>query len=121
MAEESESLYSVKEAASAAGLSDQIHVVYRLVRSGELKGIKMGGTIRLPASEVERLKRAVEEERGGVSVEDVAADFGVERSTARSWLRQGKIPARPRLLGRGQGLYSPREHYDRWRREIASG
>lgn len=114
-------LHSVHEAAAEAGLEGSEHVVYRMVREGSLSAARMGGTIRIPGSEVARLKRMVEEERDALTAEDVAADLRVSLGVARRMMSSREIPTRRRRFGRGGAFLSPRAEYMEWRRRMLSG
>lgn len=115
-------LYSLKEAAEAAGLGGRGHVLNRLISRGLVRAVKLAGVVKVPGAEVERLRRLVEEERDALTIEDVARDLRVGPSTARKMMRQeGGVPSRRRRIGRGSELIAPRAAYEEWRRGILSG
>lgn len=53
----------------AKRLRVQPHTIYRLLRSGELEGVKVGGAIRIPVTALQNLPHCKEETRNdGLSV-----------------------------------------------------
>lgn len=48
-------MVSVKEAAEMFSVTKR--TVFRWIESGQIKAIKIGGTVRIPDEEIERLKR----------------------------------------------------------------
>lgn len=90
--------------------------IYALLERGTLRGIRVGGRWRVPLKEVEDLKDRLEEELTDLSLEEVAEELGVHRSTILKAIDRGEMPVRrDRLVGHGFSV--PLLAYEAWKEE----
>jgi excisionase family DNA binding protein len=92
-----QSLLSVSEACSLLGVSRP--TVYRLIKAGKLRAIKIGGARRVRRDDVEGLLKecgktdGVCSEKEFLTVEEVGAIVGFSSETVRKLIISGRLPS----------------------------
>jgi excisionase family DNA binding protein len=88
-------LFDSKEVSVILGISNQ--TLRRSIASGQIKTVRVGRFLRIPAAEVERLMKG---EKTLLSVKEAAELLNVSAATVRILIKAGKIQAL-RLASRG--------------------